>query len=140
MGRPGFYVTDPNAALEFPRGPRYGSAPRDILEGDLVIETEAGKRWVYKQFTRDKIVVNMRLTAEQLEFFRELHQTVGGQETEFYFVPDMDDIDTVVLVRKEPNFEPKELDDPGVVDGEEIALYDYSLTMTQEPDGPEVAA
>lgn len=125
----------------FPVGERFGAAPHEIEEGDRVLETEFGKKWVYKQFSRRVFRIPMRLTEAQLDFFKTLHEAVGGIETPFYYMVDsLASTSTGILVRKEPQFQPQELDQPAVgTNGTETTMYDYTLILTEEPTGPEVA-
>jgi hypothetical protein len=141
MGVRGYFLSESEAVVPFPVGELYGSNPIRYQEGDLVIETERGKRWVYKQFSRQVYELKFKVSAVDIEFFRELHLAVGGQETPFYFVADSDDSAGVAIyVRKEQNFEPVELDEPGVVGGIEMAFYTYTLLLTQEPTEGEIGA
>jgi hypothetical protein len=138
MGRPGYYITDVGDKQEFPIAERYGSDPIGIEEGDLELTTERGRRYIYKQFTRQTRRLVFRGTTAQLQFFKDLHQLLGGQETPFYFLPDNDDEATVLFVRKEKDFKPKELDQAAADSDGDTAVYDYELILTEEPSGPEV--
>jgi hypothetical protein len=138
MGNPAYYILDPDEALEFPVAPRYGSSPHSIEEGDLTLTTERGKVWVYKKYRKKIPRVNVRVSETQLQFFKTLHLAVGGQETPFYYAPDSDDMATVFYVRKEPNFEPVELEEEGVFGGVVEPVYDYTLILREEPTGPDV--
>lgn len=143
----GYYLASPTFLIDFPVGERFGSLVDGRLEGDLIHETERGKRWVYKQFTRRTWRLNFRVSETDLQFFRTLHDAVGGSETAFYFVEDVttfttagDSIGLDVLVRKEQHFDPHELTDPGVVLGVEMPFYDYTLELTEEPTDAEIDA
>lgn len=138
MGFPGYYLSDPLEVQAFPVAPRYGSSPLDIQKTDLVIQTERMRSWIYPQARQAVPKLVFRASALDIEFFRTLDLTVDGQAIPFYFVPDIDDMSGAMYVRKEPHFRPRELDQPGVVQGVEMAFYDYVLELTEEPDGVEV--
>lgn len=140
----GFFLTDPDEALAFPKAESVGSLPIQNYEGDLVLKTEHGKTWVYKQFRGLQWTLQFRLTETQLQFFRDLHDLVQGQETPFYFVEDIEaegSAGTLVAyyVRKEAEFRPTNEQigiDPET--GEETLFYDYTLELTQEPTDDEI--
>jgi len=141
MGLRGYYLADPGTLVTFPVAERYGSTPIARSEADIVYETNKGKRWVYKQFTRRVWKLVFRMTAQELGFFLDLHEAVEGQAQTFYFVEDVDTFDSVddaFLVRKEPDFMPVELPDPAIVNGVQTAIYDYTLELTTEPTDAEV--
>lgn len=140
MGLSAYYLTAP-PNIVFPLGDRAGSSPLDIERTDILHETEKGKRWVYAQFKRRCWTLTYRVTLTQLTFFRTLDAAVDGQRDTFNFIPDVDTDPTAVLVRKEKDFKPKEVDSV-VADGNgsETLLYDYTLILTEEPTGAEVAA
>jgi len=141
MGARGYYISDPGSVLTFPVGELFGSNPIGFDEGDLVIETERGKRYVYKQFSRRLWTLKFRVSEVDLQFFRTLHLAVGGQETPFYFVEDASDsAGEAFYVRKEQHFKPTEIDQPGVVGGVEMPFYEYTLELTQEPTEGEIGA
>jgi len=137
MNFPAYYITDPDELVLLPVAERYGSTI-GIEESDIALETERGVRWIYKQFRRSVRKMTFRVTREQLLAFETLHNQVEGQLTPFYFFPDTDDMDLVLYVRKEQSFMPKELDEPGTVDGIATAVYDYELTLTSEVDPVEI--
>lgn len=140
MGLPGYYLSDVLDLNTFPVAERYGGMSVGWKEYDIVHETERAKKWVYKQASHKTRKLVFILTPAQLDFFDILHQAVGGQETAFYFVPDVDDPDTSIYVRKEQNFDPKERDEPGMVEGVLTTLYDYTLELEQEPTDDEIGA
>lgn len=137
----GYFVEDISGLQEFPVAERYGSLPIGIVEGDLTMTTERGKEYVYKQFTKRVWKLTFRVSLFDLAFFRTLHETVGGKLVPFYFMEDTaDSSGSAVLVRKEPDFEPRELDQPASIDEQDIEMYDYTLILTEEPEGAEVQA
>lgn len=135
-----YYLTAP-PNIVFPVGDRAGSSPLDIERTDIEQVTERGKRWIYDQFKRRTWALTYRVTLAQLAFFRTLDAAADGQRVTFYFVPDVVTDATAVLVRKEKDFKPKEVDSV-VADGNgsDTLLYDYTLLLTEEPTGAEVEA
>jgi hypothetical protein len=132
------YSLDGASLIDLPVAERYGAIIGQQDE-DLVLETEKGVRWVYKQFTRTYRKVKFRVTATELEAFFDLHVAVGGQETPFYYYPDTDNPGVRFFVRKDKDFMPQELESPVNVDGEIMAVFDYEMTLTGEVEVAEIA-
>src|SRR6266571_4832453 len=134
MGLPGYYITDPSALVAFPVSFGFDSL-KGHEEGDLAFETERGKRWVYKQFTRRTLKLQFRLTDSQLAIFETLHQAVQGQAIPFYFVPDVNASPLDALyVRKEQNFTPARA--TGMEqDGTVGRFWEYLLELSAEVTG-----
>lgn len=129
---PGYYLTDPGGLILLPVAERYG-AQIGYDQNQIILETERGRRWVYHQFRRTTYELVYRVTTEQLFLFQALHEAVNGSEIPFYFVHDTADLAAAVYGRKEKDYQPKELDEPGWVDGVETAIYDYTFRFTSEP-------
>lgn len=137
MGLPGWYISDPDDLQEFPVAGGFDSIEGDE-EGDIDHETERGKRWVYKQFSRRIWRFIFRLTDVQKDFFRDLHRAVGGRETPFYFVPDVDASPLeAVLVRKEKDFIPDSAQGMMIAGGSG-RFWQYTMELSEEPEGTEV--
>ncbi len=132
MGRSkqnGYYLTDPGSLVTFPRADRPGSVTRTKEDTDIIHETEEGILWVYPQIRRGIWELNFRVDEEDLDVFETLHDAVNGIETQFYYVPDVDNVSTAYLVRKEQGFAPKEVDQQSA-DG--VVYYDYTLKLRGE--------
>ncbi len=125
------YSLDGSDWVELPVGPRWGGQ-YDSEQQDLELTTERGVRWIRRQFDRQKWVMTFRVTAEQLEDFRTLHQAVDGQSTPFYFSLDYivaSPIGGAIYGRKEAGFAPGQLSDET-----EPPTYDYVMTIIEEID------
>jgi len=100
--------------------------------GRILHETEGGVEWLYLQFERKIWELNFRVTEEMLLFHQALDDIVFGDVEEFYFYPDIDNTISFWLVRSEdPDFQPKQLDERGVYQGQETAFYDVTLRMRE---------
>lgn len=131
-----YYITDISGIEEFPVYEEWVSdAFPSRRETDIALEAERGKKFVYKQGSRRVWKPYFKaITEAELAFFETLHVAVGGQETPFYFVFDVDaSPGDSVLVRKEAHFEPVCVF-AGLVDGAFTRLYDYTLILTEEID------
>ncbi len=138
MGRPGYYTLDDPSIVEFPRAERIGSNLINRQRTDLIFETEEGVIWPYPQIRRRMFWLNFRVNESQLEVWDALDLLVDGLQEPFYFVPDTDAPGTAILVRKEQNFEPKQLDERGVWDGVEMAVFDYAWLLKEEVPNLEI--
>lgn len=129
----GYYLAGPGPIVAFPRAVRFGGAPRDREENDLALDTEYGVLWVYKQSRRRAYRLPFRVTAVELAIFETLHNAVEGQRTPFYYMPDITaPIGSAIFVRKEAHFQPREVEQPAVIDGVEVEVYDYDLILREE--------
>jgi hypothetical protein len=139
LGLSGYYLANPADVVLFPVAERWGST-KPLQEDDIVHTTERGRRWVYKLDRLRIYVLIFRVNSTNLEWFRAFHELVNGQEVPFYFIHDTDaeSAAEAVLVRKEQNFEYTEGPDPGVFGGVQSGVYDYTMTLTEEPAGAEV--
>lgn len=139
MSTRGYYVSDPDAVFTFPKIERWESDDVAIAEDDVVIETPTGQIWADKLYSRREweLIFNVRHGTDEdqgLEFFRALHRRVGGQVVPFYFVADIDDDESAVWkVRKEQNFEPKQIE-PEIINGEYFQRFEYRLKLRMSPD------
>lgn len=124
------------AVVAFPRPPRWG---RKIIKKrqDLVLETEKGRRWLYKQYDRQTYEFTFRVPPLELDEFRALDTAVDGQRDPFLFYPDTDDLSISVFVRKDPDFN-EGSEQPGVLSGEIARYSDYVLIVTEEPTGTQI--
>jgi hypothetical protein len=112
---------------------------------DILLETERGRRYVYPQFDRRSFTILFRRTPLELEIFRELDEAVGGQRDPFLFIPDMDNPDETIFVRKSPEFD--EGTESAVVGStiesvlgtNIIRLVEYQFVITEEPTGIEIS-
>lgn len=103
-------------------------------------ETEEGKRLIYRESTRRMFTLKFRVLEADAEILRTLHDAVNGNATAFYFAVASSDPDAAYLVRKAPGHAPKELDDPAIVDGETVSVWDYELTLLEEVAAAEILA
>lgn len=95
-------------------------------------ETEEGERLIYRQSSRAKFVYNYLLLADDLQILRDLHEAVNGDATAFRLVPSLDQPSVDYLVRKQSEFEPREIPDAAVVDGETVSVFEISLELLEE--------
>jgi hypothetical protein len=134
MGAPGFYLSDPLDIAEFPIAPLYGGET-SIIESDIIKRALGGQEWVQRKYARREWMLTFRCTRTQLQFFRDLHETLGGQETPFYWIPDIDDFesaDDAFLVTKEQDFDPVELEQMTTGDSGEEEVFDYTMKLSLE--------
>lgn len=134
MGRPGYYITDPNSIVEFPVAPR-PDAVFDDREGiDIHLQAERGKLFNYKQGEFGKYAIPFRVNDTDLAVFRTLHDAVDGRTTPFFYVPDVDASPlNAVEVRKERDFKKR----PVMFrweNGTRVRYWDYTLELTEEID------
>jgi len=140
MGRPGYYeVGSPSSLIEFPRAERPESNTVQVQRTRLSFETEMGQLWNYAQIQREAPELIFRVTESQLEVFRTLDEVVFGDVLPFYFVPDVDSPSVALLVYKEAEFKPRRLG-LGVVDGIEVPIYEYTMSMRAAVTGSFVSA
>ncbi len=143
-GRPGYrLVGDIESAgiAEFPRAERPGSNPIGKRRGRILHETEGGVEWTYLQFERKVWELNFRVTEDMLAFHQALDDIVLGDIEEFYFYPDVTDEATFYLVRcEDSDFQPQQLDERGVYQGQETAFYDVKLRMRQVITGVSISS
>jgi hypothetical protein len=135
----GYYLTDPDDTITFPKIERWESEDAFIDEVDVIVETTTGNIWADKLYARREwelifYVEHGSDDTQGLEFFRTLHQTVQGQVIPFYFVADVDDPDSAVWkVRKEQNFEPRQIEPK--VEGDTVTTrFEYRLKLRMSPD------
>lgn len=127
------------AGVALPRTFRYGVQPARE-EHRIGHETNAGVRWRFRLFGRDRFRYPFRFPDEELAAFRALHDAVDGDRLPFVWIPDQDLAD-VYVVRKDQDFEPTEIaNQAGRFNSTVQAIYDYMLTVTSESRGLEVAA
>jgi len=137
-GLRGWYLSDPDDVVPFPKAESYGSLPIKNLEEDLELKSEKGKTWTYKQSRHRQWELDFILTKDQLQFFRDLHDAVEGRGTPFYFVEDLDDVEgTSYYVKKEKDFNPSD-EKYGAPEGVDTEYYEYTLFLTQEPTEDEI--
>lgn len=104
---------------------RYGGRPHSKEDADIRLETDNGVEFIYNLFSRDVIEVVFRLTSSQMDTFRSFHLSVSGQSTPFYFSLSGIGAASSIYVRKEPGFDPVELDTPGGTS----SMFDYTLRL-----------
>lgn len=138
---PAGYYLDPDTIdiVEFPVE-RFGGMSRGVQRKAIDEETEEGKRLIYRESKRRVFRLNFRVLEDDLQIFKTLHEAVNGDVSSFYFVPDSSDIDTAYLVKKEAAFEPKELSEPTVIDGETFSVFDYDLNLIEERQSATILA
>lgn len=138
MTNPAYYIDGVTGLIDLP-APRYseliGTERKAIME-----ETEEGTRFVYRESKRHTRRITFRCLEADIEIFRALHEAVMGDALPFYYLPSGDDTSVEYLVRKEKSFAPKELDEPAIVDGETVSVWDYELTLLEEVAAAEILA
>jgi hypothetical protein len=127
----GHYITLPDAE-------RYGGVHARHNEAVLV-ETEKGVRYVYEQFSRRQKKLPFRVTNDDIQALENLHVATHGAVLPFVYIPDISG-NLVLYVRKEQNFEPKEIESPVVSNDELMACWDYTLELTEESSGRTITA
>lgn len=154
-----YFVNTGDTPIRFPLAERYGGGTRDLIENDDVHVRDSGRITAHKRSTRRRWRFPYRMTPTNRAFFETMHKATDGSVRPFYFLEDLDELrPTVVedyqgaglhgeivnpynavdyprrfLVRKQSNFEPKELDTPASVDGVMLPFEDYMLELVQEP-------
>lgn len=143
MGFPGYYLNDPSDVVEFPVDARWGSDDEGVRieRRHITHTTDGGRRWTYDQFQRAIFDCRFRVHTNDLQPFIDLDTLVNGDETAFYFLPDVDDISIAFYVKMtDANFSPAPMDTPGTQDGTTDSMWDVTLRMSEEPNGIEVQA
>ena len=131
-------VTPEGAMVVLPVAERWG-ATIGWEESDLAYESERGRSWIYKQFSKRIRRVSFRFSAADWDAFEALHVAVGGQDTPFFYYPDSAVTAVYLFCRKEKDFLPRELDQEGYFDGVKMAVFDYNMDLREEPASSEVA-
>ncbi len=151
MGAPGYYLITLDAEGE----PDYDDDGLPVIDGDLVTlpiqarigvkygnrtfkhreKTGRGRNWNYPQWDAEFAELSFRLNRDtELPAFRTLHDAVSGDGDPFVFVFDTEESPPrTMFCRKEPHFEVVQV--AGVAHGEEV---DYTMTIEEEPTGPEI--
>lgn len=106
---------------------RFGGRPKSKEEDDILLTADSGKVWAYNNFTKYVFELHWRVTEAQLVSHDVMDQTVGGIYP-FYFSLSGAGAADSVYVRKDPGFDPIELDSPGG----DASIYDYTLRMKSE--------
>lgn len=114
--------------VELPGAYRFGGRPRRIEDENIDLVTDSGARFVYNLFTRRVFELHFRLTPTQLDVFEDFHRAVAGDVFPFFFSLAGAGGEDAVYVRKEPGFDPIELDTPGNGD----SVFDYVLYLQEE--------
>lgn len=114
--------------ITLPGSYRFGGRPRSRQDENIDLSTDYGNRFVYNLNTRFVYELNFRLTPTQLDVFETFNDAVGGALNPFWFSLSGDGQSDAVYVRKEPGFDPRELDTPGNGD----SVFDYTLYMIQD--------
>jgi len=107
---------------------RLGGRPRSREQSVVALETDNLKQYVYDLGTRQVWELHFRLKDSELDFFDDLDVSVNGAAVPFYFSLSGVGSGDSVFVRKEPGFDPQELDEPL---GDEMG-FDYVLRLKQE--------
>lgn len=127
MSRPS-WSPDNTTFYSLPGAYRFGGRPRSKERGSIDIETDLGKRYVYKLWERKVLDLIFRVSEDQLDFYTDFDMQVDGSTIPFYFSISGDGAADSIYVRKEAGFDPVELDTPG---GDQ-AYFDYNLKLTEE--------
>lgn len=77
-----------------------------------------------------------------MEVFMDLDDAVNGDESAFYFYPNVDNGSPPVsyLVRKQADFDPPSIGTPTNVNGTIVQMYDYVLELTEESTAGQILA
>lgn len=106
---------------------QFGGRPRSKEESDIIIETDSGVVFSYLEFKRNVWEIRFRCSPTELDTHDDLDELVGGN-TPFYFSMSGVGAADSEYVRKEPGFDPQELDTPG----NKNSVFDYVLRMKTE--------
>ena len=95
-----------------PRGCEWSSDPNGVLAEIIRNVTTGGKRYDNVMFDRLLLELSFHFPQSENADFYALY--LAGRAADFYFVPDSDDMGTVLLIRlEEPNYLPKNTGTPG---------------------------
>lgn len=116
---------------------------RDIAieRAGIVLETERGRRYVYRQFQRRTFRLPFALLPVQLAVFAALDEAVDGDGDPFLFIPDVDEASpgAAIFVRKTAGFV-EGTEEPVTVNGAVVRRVIYVLELSEEPTGTEITA
>lgn len=130
MGNQPAWSTDNVNFTALPRYWRLGGRSRSTEEENVRHETGNGRLFVYNMYTRNLYELTFHIIDPDLQAFRDLHDYAAGESYPFYFSflgASSSGASDSVYVRKEPGFDPKEIDKSrGVV------VWEYTLVLKQE--------
>ena len=125
--------------VTFPQHPRPDPYEDNFTRSDIVLITELGLEWVYKQYDKRVLVWTFRSSPTMRTFLETLDLAVDGQRKPFLIVPDVSlSPSNPIFVRKQPNFERKNPNLVPALGGNE-KWFDLTLEMRQIPTGLAVA-
>ena len=127
---PGYYISSPAAIVYLPVREKH-TAQLGEARGDISIETDGGKNWVYNQFKRTMESLTFRVNGTQLAAFKAMHDALNGQSTAFYYV-DSDGL--TFYCRKQQDFLYTRIGSAPPY------LYDVTLNLKGEPTDAEIGA
>lgn len=130
----GYHIGATDEVIPYPRAERPDSDPEQLQEDDIEMQAQSGRVYVDKLSSRRQWILPFRVPESQLQFFRDQHNAVGGRESAFYFVLDVDGspIESL-LVRKEKEFRFRCIGRFGF-QGQLVKWYDYTQTLTEDKD------
>lgn len=108
----------------------FGGKPRTIAQSVIDLVTDYGTRFVYGLSSRNRYEYKFIIAESDLGSWEDLHATVNGPVTPFYFSITGAGSSDAVLVRKEAGFDPQEMKSPGGSVAE--PLYEYTLQLEAE--------
>ncbi len=126
--------------VNLPGAYRYGGRRRTREDTNISLETDYGSKFVYNLSTRFIYELHFRLSEDQVTIFETFNDAVAGEVIPFWFSLIGDGSDKI-FVRKEPGFDPVELDTPGNDGGDNspgsdfdggCSMYDYVLHLTED--------
>jgi hypothetical protein len=124
-------------AVTLPKAPSWGGRA-GVEESAISHETGGGVFWNFVEFSRRTFRVPFRFHDSMYANFLALHQATGGIALPFVWAPVAGGA-SVYLVRKEKNFDPREEDQEGVLGGSVGPVWSYTLELTEESRGLEIA-
>ncbi len=126
------YSLDNATFIELPVAPRYDPS-MGVEDVENAFETNIGVRWIYPLFERDRWELSFILTKDQLQDFRDMHDTVGRDP--FYFRLTDASPAEYIYCRKEPGFMPR-----GIGEGTETGkpIYELKMILVGEIDAVDI--
>lgn len=121
------WSTDNITFHTLPGAYRFGGKPRSRVQSNVALESDSGVEFVYEKFTKRTLELIFRVTGGQLDAFDTFDSTVNGEVGVFYFSLSGAGAADSFQAKKEPSFDPAELDQPNRNTGD--VMFDYTLRI-----------